>query len=89
MANWRCPHCGTPQPEADRCWVCSRSSTTCSSCTHYRRPVAGTSGICGADPKLAIVRADEIRACWEDRQLLVPAGDASRSELFEVAPRRG
>jgi hypothetical protein len=51
--------------------------------------VAGVLGICGADPRLAPVRADEVRACWEERRLLVPAGDVGRAELFEVAPRNG
>ena len=29
MPMWRCPHCGTPQAETARCWVCRRSSTAC------------------------------------------------------------
>ena len=27
MPMWRCPHCGTPQAEAARCWVCHRSTS--------------------------------------------------------------
>ena len=33
---WRCPHCGAPQAETARCWVCRRSSTTCSTCRHFQ-----------------------------------------------------
>ena len=29
MPLWRCPHCGTPQVESSRCWVCRRSTTSC------------------------------------------------------------
>ena len=29
MPMWRCPHCGTPQAETARCWVCRRSTTAC------------------------------------------------------------
>ena len=34
MPMWRCPHCGTPQTETSRCWVCKRSSTSCGTCRH-------------------------------------------------------
>ena len=43
MPMWRCPHCGTPQAETARCWVCRRSSTSCGTCRHYRRSVAASS----------------------------------------------
>ena len=36
VAMWHCPHCGAPQAETARCWVCRRSSTTCSTCRHFR-----------------------------------------------------
>jgi hypothetical protein len=62
---WRCPHCGTPQAETARCWVCHRSSTACASCRHFRRSVAAQLGYCGLDRERRPLRGDEIRACWE------------------------
>jgi hypothetical protein len=62
---WRCPHCGTPQAETARCWVCRRSSTACGSCRHFRRAVAGGLGYCGLDRRRSPLVGDEIRACWE------------------------
>ena len=64
---WRCPHCGTPQAESARCWVCRRSSTACGTCRHFRRSVAAQLGYCGLDRKRLPLRGDEIRACWEGR----------------------
>ena len=49
MPMWRCPHCGTPQAETARCWVCRRSSTACGTCRHFRRSVAAQLGYCGLD----------------------------------------
>ena len=65
MPLWRCPHCGTPQVESSRCWVCRRSTTSCAACRHYRRGVAGGLGLCGLDPKHLALRGTEMRACWE------------------------
>ena len=62
---WRCPHCGTPQAETARCWVCHRSSTACATCQHFRRSVAAQLGYCGLDRERRPLRGDEIRACWE------------------------
>ena len=67
MPMWRCPHCGTPQAETARCWVCRRSSTACASCRHFRRSVAAQVGYCGLDRERRPLRGDEIRACWEAR----------------------
>jgi hypothetical protein len=64
--TWRCPHCATPQPEASRCWVCHRSSTSCATCRQFRRSVAARTGYCGLDRKRAPLDGDEVRACWED-----------------------
>ena len=64
--QWRCPHCETPQPEASRCWVCHRSSTSCGTCRHFRRSVAARTGFCGLDRRHEPLRGDEVRACWED-----------------------
>ena len=65
MPMWRCPHCGTPQAETARCWVCRRSSTSCATCRHYRRSVAGQLGYCGLDARRQPLSGDEIRGCWE------------------------
>lgn len=62
---WRCPHCGTPQAETARCWVCRRSSTACGTCRNFRRSVAGNLGYCGLDRRRQPLAGDEIRACWE------------------------
>jgi hypothetical protein len=64
--QWRCPHCETPQPEASRCWVCHRSSTSCGTCRHFRRSVAERTGFCALDRRRRPLRGDEVRACWED-----------------------
>ena len=65
MPMWRCPHCGTPQAETARCWVCRRSSTSCGTCRNYRRSVAGQLGYCGLDRRRQPLTGDEIRGCWE------------------------
>jgi hypothetical protein len=65
MPVWRCPHCGTPQTESSRCWVCKRSSTSCATCRNFRRAVAGTWGYCGVDRNRTPLRGDELRGCWE------------------------
>lgn len=62
---WRCPHCGTPQAETARCWVCRRSSTACGTCRNFRRSVAGSLGYCGLDRRRQPLVGDEIRECWE------------------------
>lgn len=67
MAMWRCPHCGTPQAETARCWVCRRSSTSCGTCRHFRASVAANVGYCGLDRQRRPLSGDEIRACWESR----------------------
>src|SRR6187402_2709818 len=73
MPMWRCPHCGTPQAETSRCWVCRRSSTACGTCRHFRRSVAAQVGYCGLDRRRAPLQGDEIRSCWE------PGGVAASS----------
>jgi hypothetical protein len=64
MPVWRCPHCSTPQAEASRCWVCRRSTTSCGTCRHFRRGVAGGLGLCGLDPKHLALNGSEMRPCW-------------------------
>ncbi|HEU0237253.1 MAG TPA: hypothetical protein VFR14_12510 [Candidatus Limnocylindrales bacterium] len=78
MPMWRCPHCGTPQAETSRCWVCKRSSTSCGTCRHFRRSVAGTLGYCGLDRRRTPLAGDEIRACWEAAPALEPAAEPVR-----------
>ena len=65
MPIWRCPHCGTPQAETARCWVCRRSSTTCSTCRHFRSSVAAQLGYCGLDKRRLPLAGSELRGCWE------------------------
>jgi hypothetical protein len=73
MPMWRCPHCGTPQAETARCWVCRRSSTACGTCRHFRNSVAAQVGYCGLDRRRQPLVGDEIRACWEQRSIeIVP-----------------
>lgn len=87
MAFWHCPHCGTPQAEAARCWVCKRSSTTCGTCRHYRSAVAGGLGFCALDRRRIPLRGDEVKGCWEgvEAQPSPPAGPAAAV----VAPPSG
>jgi hypothetical protein len=72
---WRCPHCGTPQAETARCWVCRRSSTSCATCRHFRHSVAANLGYCGLDRTREPLRGDEIRPCWESAVTVAPSQD--------------
>jgi hypothetical protein len=87
MPSWRCPHCSTPQPEASRCWVCHRSSTSCGTCRHFRGSVAARVGFCGLDRKRRPLQGDEVRACWEDGAVPVPPDPAAPGllDLLTVA----
>lgn len=82
MPMWRCPHCSTPQPEAARCWLCRRSTTTCAACRHYRRGVAGGLGVCGKSPGRLALRGGEVRPCWEP----IPAPPPPPGGAGEVRP---
>lgn len=64
MPVWRCPHCATPQAETSRCWVCRRSTTSCATCRHFRRGIAGGLGVCGLNPRRVALTGTEMRACW-------------------------
>jgi hypothetical protein len=90
MGTWRCPHCGTPQAETSRCWVCSRSSTSCATCRNFNRSVAGNLGFCGLDERRAPLRGDETRACWAAKDAVAaPAGGLfDLLEPVEATPGR-
>lgn len=82
MPMWRCPHCGTPQAETARCWVCRRSSTACGTCRNFRHSVAGSLGYCGLDRGRQPLVGDEIRACWEAR----PAAEGKAPAPAAIVP---
>jgi hypothetical protein len=63
---WHCPHCGAPQAETARCWVCRRSSTTCSTCRHFRRALSSDLGYCALDRRRQPLTGRELRGCWEE-----------------------
>jgi hypothetical protein len=63
---WHCPHCGAPQAETARCWVCRRSSTTCSTCRHFRRALSSDLGFCSLDRRRLPLTGRELRGCWEE-----------------------
>ena len=84
---WRCPHCGTPQAETSRCWVCKRSSTSCGTCRHFRQSIAGGIGYCGLDPRRQALRGDELRGCWEAGPSFETPPTAPVRE-FSPTPRR-
>jgi hypothetical protein len=65
MVSWRCPHCGTPQLEAARCWVCHRSTTSCSTCRHFRSGLTAKLGYCVLDRERRVLTGAEERPCWE------------------------
>lgn len=88
MPMWRCPHCATPQPEAARCWVCHRSSTSCATCRHFRRSVAGGLGFCGLDRARAPLRGDELRGCWDPGDHGEPAAVPAAEPRTDVRNRR-
>jgi len=83
MPVWRCPHCGTPQAESSRCWVCRRSTTTCATCRHFRRGIASGLGLCGLDPRHTALDGTEIRACWT---AAVPHADADGADRQPLRP---
>lgn len=90
MAMWRCPHCGTPQTESARCWVCKRSSTSCGTCRHFRRAIAANLGYCGLDRLRQPLRGDELRGCWAarpDEAWPAPAVPVTRAAARDERPR--
>jgi hypothetical protein len=77
MAMWSCPHCGTPQEETARCWVCRRSTVCCATCRHVRRAVVGEILYCGLDRDRRPLRGDEVRPCWEVAPVIEEPNDRS------------
>jgi hypothetical protein len=67
---WHCPHCSAPQAETARCWVCRKSSTTCSTCRHFRASLVNDIGYCALDRARRPLTGLELRGCWTER----PAG---------------
>jgi hypothetical protein len=65
VTTWRCAHCGTQQTSGSRCWVCSRSPMSCSTCRNYRQGVTARMGFCSLDRMREPLTGDEIRACWQ------------------------
>lgn len=87
---WHCPHCGTPQAETARCWVCHRSSTTCSTCRHFRTSLAADVGYCGLDRQRRPLTGLEQRGCWAEQPKVAeaPAAKPRTSNGSERAPAR-
>jgi hypothetical protein len=85
MPVWRCPHCGTPQAESSRCWVCRRSTTTCATCRHFRRGIASGLGLCGLDARRSALDGTEIRACWVPAEALHAEAGVQLEPVRELA----
>jgi hypothetical protein len=77
MAMWCCPHCGTPQEETARCWVCRRPTVCCATCRHVRLAVAGSILYCGLERTRTPLRGDEVRPCWETGRPTADQNDRS------------
>jgi hypothetical protein len=89
VALWHCPHCGAPQAETARCWVCRKSSTTCSTCRHFRGSLAADLGYCALDRRRQPLTGLELRGCWEGagaRPAVMPAEASSRGVASTAAP---
>lgn len=91
VAMWTCPHCGAPQAEAARCWVCRRSSTTCSTCRHFRASLSAEVGYCAKDRRRAPLSGLELRGCWEEgaRHAPAPPDDGGVARSASKATPRG
>ena len=87
-AGWRCPHCGTLQPETTRCWACARSPVACGSCRLYTRSLVTDLGFCGLDPAHTPIDRDAVRTCWMPGAGVVASepGLFGREELLPALP---
>jgi len=70
--------------EAARCWVCHRSTTSCSTCRHFRQGITAKLGYCALDKQRRVLTGAEERPCWE-RSARESFRD-SRSPSVSVAP---
>jgi hypothetical protein len=84
---WTCPHCGAPQAETARCWVCHRSSTTCSTCRNFRASLATDVNYCALDRRRRPLTGLELRGCWEERPSSLQA--TARLAGLPGTPARG
>jgi hypothetical protein len=91
VAPWHCPHCGALQPETARCWVCRRSSTTCSTCRNFRLSLASDVGYCALDRRRRPLTGLELRGCWEGRATnpAVASPDPGTAQQAVSIPLRG
>jgi len=55
--------------------VCRRSSTTCSTCRHFRGSLAADVGWCALDRRRRPLTGLEHRGCWTERPSGTTAGD--------------
>ena len=82
---WHCPHCGAPQAETARCWVCRTSSTTCSTCRHFRASLVSDVGYCALDRARRPLTGRELRGCWAQPPATADEpGGASRRPALPV-----
>lgn len=85
---WHCPHCGAPQAETARCWVCRKSSTTCSTCRHFRTALAADLGYCALDRQRRPLSGLELRGCWTERPSAAEGPGVPRTAEELTAARR-
>lgn len=79
---WHCPHCGAPQAETARCWVCRRSSTTCSTCRHFRASLSTDVSYCALDRRRRPLTGLERRGCWSEQ----PSSLLAAARLTSAVP---
>lgn len=85
---WHCPHCGAPQAETARCWVCHRSSTTCSTCRHFRASLVSDVGYCALDRARRPLTGRELRGCWTQPPAAAEANGVAPKETTADVTRR-
>ena len=69
--------------------MCRRSSTTCSTCRHFRASLAADVGYCAKDRWRTPLTGRELRACWEEgRRAVAEPGptDGTALTLGRVVP---
>jgi hypothetical protein len=85
---WRCPNCRTAQADSARCFLCSRSATSCGTCSNFRESVVGGLGYCGLDKRRSPLSGAEQRACWSGAETAAPGGlfDGPSLPVVQRAP---